>query len=238
MLNAESFPDRILFHGDGILAFNKPAGIPIHRGTGHPVGLAEAIDAWARGHPDVLALEPGAAVVPLHRLDLEASGVALFGLARAARTAIQGAFAEGRIWKRYLAVIAGPVDATGTIEGKVRTNFHGEHRSVLSRLDYRRLAGDERLSLVEVIPHQGRTHQIRALFAGAGRPLAGDLRFGKPKPARQFLFRFAVPGFLLHARELSLPEGIIGAGRSFLAPVPETFRLVARGKGWEVPEVG
>ncbi|MGH9363539.1 MAG: pseudouridylate synthase, partial [Thermoanaerobaculia bacterium] len=89
------------------------------------------------------------------------------------------------------------------------------------------------LSLVEVSPREGRTHQIRSLFADIGRPLAGDLRFGKPKPARQFLEKFAVPGLLLHALELELPAGVVGPARAIRAPIPETFHRLAAAKGWE-----
>ncbi|MGH9363476.1 MAG: hypothetical protein ACRD2T_16320, partial [Thermoanaerobaculia bacterium] len=50
-------PARVLFEGGGILAYDKPAGLPVHRGTGHPWGLAEAIERWAREHPGVLPAE-------------------------------------------------------------------------------------------------------------------------------------------------------------------------------------
>jgi 23S rRNA-/tRNA-specific pseudouridylate synthase len=230
-------PARVLFQGEGILAIDKPAGLPVHRGTGHLYGLAEAVEAWARMHPGVIHLQDRPPA-PLHRLDLEASGVVLLGLTGAAARTVQAAFAGGLVEKRYLAVVAGPLDETGAIEGEVRSRLRGVYRQLASSLEFRRLAGDERLSLVEVVPQEGRTHQIRALFASAGRPLAGDLRFGKPKPARQFLARFGVAHLLLHARELTLPAGILGPRRSFAAPVPEEFRRVAGEKGWSVPEIG
>ncbi len=234
----EITPSRILYQGSGILAFDKPAGIPVHRGTGHPVGLAEALEEWGRKNPGALDAELGRPIAPLHRLDLEASGVILFGLTRQAAAMVQPAFLRGRISKRYLAVVAGPLEKEGSLEGMVRSRLRGVYRPMPSRIDFRVLAGDERLSLVEVVPREGRTHQIRALFAAAGRPLAGDLRYGKPKPARQFLEKFEVPQLLLHAVELTLPVGIFDVPRTFTAPVPEEFRRLAARKGWTVPELG
>jgi len=228
-------PKRILYVGEGILAFDKPAGIPVHRGTGHQVGLAEAIDGWMALHPEAFGVRPDRPVAPLHRLDLEASGVVLFGIARAAAGAIQTAFAEGKVRKRYLTYVAGPVEESGSIEGRVRARVGGAYRWQPARLDYRLIHGDDRMSLVEVLPREGRTHQIRSLFADAGRPLCGDLRYGKPKPARQFLEKFGVPRLLLHARELTLPLGIVGPAMTFRAPVPGEFLKVAAGKGWSLP---
>ncbi len=229
-------PHSILFHGGGLLAVNKPSGIPIHHGTKHPFGLAEIVNEWAVSNPGQVELEPGWKVAPVHRIDLEASGVALLGLTQAASSLVQQAFASGKIQKRYLAVVAGPVDEEADIEGAVRSRLRGVYRHLPSSLHFRRLAGDERLSLVEVVPREGRTHQIRSLFAGIGRPLAGDLRFGKPKPSRQFLERFALSSLLLHAWELRLPPLPVDLPREFIAPLPETFLNLLGQKGWKVPE--
>jgi 23S rRNA-/tRNA-specific pseudouridylate synthase len=225
-------PSRILFHGGGLLAVDKPAGVPVHRGTSHEQGLAEMIDEWASLAPGAIDLGRGKSVLPLHRLDREASGVVLFGLSRSTARAVQTAFAARQVRKRYLAVVAGPVEEAGRIHGKVRSRLRGVYRWLPAELTYRRLEGDERLSLVEVHPEEGRTHQIRALFAEAGRPLAGDLRYGKPRPARQFLEKFGLPCLLLHAAELELMQAPPGLPRSFAAPLPEEFRRLAEKKGW------
>jgi 23S rRNA pseudouridine955/2504/2580 synthase len=226
-------PDWILFQGSGLLAVDKPAGIPAHAGTGHDVGLAESVDAWVRMNPGVLEIKPGRPVHPVHRLDLEASGVLLLALSKEKARSLHAAFETRRVKKRYLAFVAGPVDALGRLEGTVRSRLRGVYRQLPSQLGFRRIRGDERLSLVEVLPEEGRTHQIRELFAKAGRPLAGDLRFGRPTPSRQFLATFEVPGLLLHALEVVLPEEILGAPKTIRAALPETFHKVVAKKGWD-----
>jgi 23S rRNA-/tRNA-specific pseudouridylate synthase len=226
-------PDSVLFQGSGLLAVNKPAGPPVHAGTSHPFGLAEMIDAFVEMNPGLLEISPGRPVHPIHRLDLEASGVLLFGLTAEMARKTHEAFEARRVEKRYLAVVSGPVKEKGSIRGEVRFKGRDGYRWEKASLDYRRLQGDERLSLVEVVPREGRTHQIRALFAGIDRPLAGDRRYGKPKPARQFLEKFGVPGLLLHALELTLPPKVLGREKTIQAPLPDIFIKVMQQKGWK-----
>lgn len=226
-------PDSILFHGSGVLVVNKPAGVPVHRGTGHDTGLAERIEGWISLHPKALDTAPGKRVRPAHRLDLEASGVLILALTGAAARRIQRAFSEQAVEKRYLAVVSGPVPEMGHIEGPVRSRIRGVYHHSKAELTFQRLRGDERLSLVDIRPSGGKTHQIRELFARVGRPLAGDLRYGRPTPSRQFLHRFGVPCFLLHALEVTLPAGVLAAPRTFRAPLPSTFARVIEAKGWE-----
>jgi 23S rRNA-/tRNA-specific pseudouridylate synthase len=225
-------PETILFYGHGLLAVNKPAGVPVHKGTGHERGVLEALAEWVSLNPRVLGVRPGKAIHSVHRLDLEASGVLLFAFGREMARRVQSAFEEGRVRKAYLAVISGPMPESGRLRGKVRSKLRGVWRRVPAELSYRRLRGDDRLSVVEVKPKGGRSHQIRVLFEQAGRPLAGDLRYGKPKPSRQFLEKFALPHFLLHALELELPEEVLGAPKTLSAPVPAMFQSLCRQKGW------
>jgi len=228
-------PDWVIFQGNGVLVVNKPAGFPVHQGTSHDLGVVEMVDEWVRRNPGVIETRAGKPVHPVHRLDRESSGVLLLGLTKKAARELQTALASREVKKSYLAVVAGPVDALGHLRGRVRSKLRGVYRLLEAEVSFRRLAGDERLSLVEVTPSGGRTHQIRALFARAGRPLAGDLRYGKPKPSRQFLEKFEVPFFLLHARQITLPASALGTPRTFEAPLPEDFLRVLEKKGWPAP---
>ena len=227
---------RILFQGNGLLALDKPAGLAVHASESGVYGVAEILSELSRLYPGLIEARAGK-IHPAHLLDKEASGVLLFGLTTAMRRRVQGALEERRVDKRYVAFVAGPVEQAGEIRGRVRSKLRGRIRDLRSSASFKRLHGDDRLSLVEVIPREGRTHQIRALFAGAARPLAGDLRYGKPKPARQFLERFDVPTLLLHVLELHLPSGILGAKRTIRAPLPEAFLRVLEAKGWPLEEI-
>ena len=227
---------RILFQGSGLLALDKPAGLAVHASESGAFGVAEILAELSRLYPGLIEARAGK-IHPAHLLDKEASGVLLFGWTTAMRRRVQGALAERHIDKRYVAVVAGPVEEAGEVRGRVRSKLRGRVRDLRSSASFTRIYGDDRLSLVEVIPREGRTHQIRALFAKAGRPLAGDLRYGKPKPSRQFLERFDVPTLLLHVLALRIPSGILGARRTIRAPLPQAFLRVIEAKGWPLEEI-
>ena len=229
-------PQTILFHGHGLVAVDKPTGVPVHRGTGHDTGLTDLLGEWVSLNPGILDVRPGSKVHPVHRLDLEASGVLLMAVKTSAARNAKKAFEARTVSKSYLALVAGPMPAEGELKGKVRSKLRGIYRHLPASLRFRRLRGDERMSLVEVMPEGGRTHQIRALMARSGRPLAGDLRYGKPKPARQFRERFGMQHFLLHSWRLGLPEQVAGRPLLVEAPLPEGFRSVIDQKGWAALE--
>ncbi len=226
--------ERILFHGSGLLVVDKPAGLPVHRGTGHPYGLVDSLGAWISLHPRILNVRPGKKIHPINLVDQEASGVILFAFTKAVARNTKAALTAGRVDRRTLAVVAGPLPREGSLKGKVRSRLRGLTRYVPSSLRFRKIEGDERLSLVEVIPGGGQTHLVRSLFAQDGHPIAGDTRYGKPGPCRKFLKKFDLPHFLLHVRRLTIPKEILGGGRAFDAPVPETFEQLCHQKGWDM----
>ena len=70
-----------------------------------------------------------------------------------------------------------------------------------ARTHYRRLAGWEDVSLLEVTLETGRTHQIRVHLSSIGLPLAGDKTYGRRRSVA------GNPGRVwLHARELSFQD--------------------------------
>ena len=229
-------PQTILFHGHGLVAVDKPPGVPVHPGTGHDTGMTDLLSEWVSLNPGILNVRPGSKVHPVHRLDMEASGVLLMAVKTSAARNAKKAFEDRTVSKGYLALVAGPMPAEGELKGKIRSKLRGSYRHLPASLRFRRLRGDERMSLVEVMPEGGRTHQIRALMARSGRPLVGDLRYGKPKPARQFRERFGLQHFLLHSWRLGLPGEVFGRPLLVEAPLPAGLCAVVEQKGWAALE--
>ena len=89
---------RILYEDEDLMVVNKPSGLAVHAGSGVSVGLIEAL----RG------LRPQATFLELaHRLDRDTSGCLLIAKSRPALIALHRMLRDGKMEKRYLALVAG-----------------------------------------------------------------------------------------------------------------------------------
>lgn len=158
-----------------------------------PAGLLSQSDG--SGEPDLLqALQAqlGGPVWPVHRLDKPVGGVMAAARSRAAAAALSGEAAQHAMKKEYLAVVCGqPQPARGELHDWLFHDARQNKTFVVERqrrgvrdalLQYRTLqtvpGSGGALTLVRIRLQTGRTHQIRAQFAGHGWPLLGDSRYG------------------------------------------------------------
>jgi 23S rRNA-/tRNA-specific pseudouridylate synthase len=232
-------PDTILFHADGLLAVDKPSGLPLwsdpdaNRGGVPGPGLIELLGQWVSLHPRVLDTAPNKPFHPIHLLDKESSGVVLIALSPKVARRLQARV--GDIERRYIAVVAGPLPPRGTLEGRVRSKTASGSRWLGATLEWVRLAGDERTSVVEVVPKSHRSHQIRALFSQANRPIVGDERYGKPAPVRKFREIYGIDRLMLHLRSTTIPAEVLGPQIRIEAPLPAEMAKFLESKGWILP---
>jgi 23S rRNA-/tRNA-specific pseudouridylate synthase len=166
----------VLHHGDGVVAVDKPAGIPtipdVRGAQGTLVDLAARAIGASAGD-----------LHPTSRLDREVSGVVVFALDKAAREAIAAARAEGKYDRRYLALARGALPDRARFTWSIarakdpklrRAADEGEPAA--TRIVVVERAGEH--ALVAVAPESGRTHQIRVHLSAAGAPLLGDRAYG------------------------------------------------------------
>lgn len=182
-------PLPVLYEGHGVVAIDKPAGMPSAPTRQAASGTALSLLGAQRG---------GRPLWVVHRLDAAASGVLLFATTRAAAAALSAAFREHRVEKSYLALVDGVPDApAGVIEqplaaraGRARVDPRGRPARTAWRVE----AGRGATAVLAVEPSSGRLHQIRAHLAAAGHPIVGDRLYGG-SPA---------PRLMLHARAIAL----------------------------------
>jgi 23S rRNA pseudouridine955/2504/2580 synthase len=160
-----------------VLILNKPAGIAVHKGSGLPFGIIEALRVL-RPKP---YLELG------HRLDRETSGCLVLAKTPSALAAVHQALRAGTMDKRYLTLVCGRWEkGTCTVSVPLRKNMlrSGERRvEVLAegkqaQTRFKPISLWRRAALLEATLSTGRTHQIRVHAAHSGHPVAGDDKYG------------------------------------------------------------
>jgi 23S rRNA pseudouridine1911/1915/1917 synthase len=219
---------EILFEDDDLLVLNKPAGIVMHPGAGHPQHtLVNALLAHCRNLSGIGGKErPGI----VHRLDKETSGCVVVAKNDATHRDLSSQFAARTMTKIYLALVAGTLrKPSGVIDKAIaRHPVHRQRMSIARRqgrsakTEYRVLRSGNEISLVECILHSGRTHQIRVHLHHLGHPVLGDKLYGG-KRAGDY------PRQMLHAWKLAFRHPRSGDEMSFDAPVPTDFADAMRG---------
>ncbi|WP_019593111.1 RluA family pseudouridine synthase [Thioalkalivibrio sp. ALM2T] len=220
----------IIHEDDDVLVLDKPSGLAVHGGSGLAFGI---IEAMRQLRPDI-ELELG------HRLDRETSGCLLLAKRRSALQEFHAALREGRVEKRYLALLVGQFAGGQTIEcdapvasgrqedGRRRmrageTDSDGprarEARSVFVPLEVHGA-----FQLAEVKIGTGRTHQIRVHGQSIGHPVGGDHDYGLPD-ANRSLRRHGLKRLFLHAQALAY-QSADGERHIFSAPLPDELTAV------------
>ncbi|WP_374475854.1 RluA family pseudouridine synthase [Zoogloea sp.] len=204
----------ILYADDALLIVEKPPGllsVP-GRGPGHADCLLSRVHA----------LFPDARIV--HRLDMATSGLMVLARGAEMERRLSIAFQKRQVGKCYLAVVAGWLTPDqGEIHLPLITDWPNRPRQKVdpaagkaSFTEYTVAAHcpEDGTSRVTLIPHTGRSHQLRVHMQAIGHPILGDELYADPAN------RYAAPRLLLHAIRLSLEHPVSGQRLSFDSPAP------------------
>lgn len=201
----------ILYEDADLLVVNKPAGLLSVPGRGED--KTDSIEHRARSY------DPHA--VAVHRLDQATSGLMMLSRHKAAERYYKTLFAERKVEKSYQAICHGHLQPEhGSIDLPLITDWPNRpkqkicfetgkasltHYQVLAHLDNGR-------SRVRLVPHTGRSHQLRLHLAGIGHPIVGDHFYAYPADLQE-------PRLLLHAHTLQLSDRH-NKTLAFTAPLP------------------
>ena len=165
----------LLFEDKEIVVCLKPAGVLSQQGEGENM-------------PDLLSEGGKREIFPVHRLDRETGGIMVFAKTSRAAAELSKQITENKLKKRYFAVIKGcPDEKSGVLEDLLYRDKQKNKTFIVKRmrkgvrdakLEYTVRDEKEGLSLISVLLHTGRTHQIRVQFSGRKMPLYGDGRYG------------------------------------------------------------
>ena len=202
---------ELLFVDAHVVVANKPSGLLVHRGwdDDDDVALFRVRDAI------------GQQVHPVHRLDRGTSGALLFARTREAAATLAKAFEEGRIGKRYLALVRGEPPDAGVIDYPIPRREGGPRVPAITR--FRRIARSpvDRCSLVLAAPETGRLHQVRRHLRHIDHPLVGDVTHGSGVINRHYRATYALHRLALHASLLAFEHPVTAARIEVIAPIPD-----------------
>ncbi len=225
----EPLPLPLIYEDADLLAVNKPPGLVVHPAAGHRSGTL--VNALLHHRPALARIGSEGRAGIVHRLDKDTSGLLLVAKTAAAHAALSAAFAARQVQKTYLALVHGEVrDREGTIAAAI-----GRHLRDRKKMGVNTRKGREAVTvyqvrerytgvtLLEVYPATGRTHQIRVHLSSAGHPVVGDTLYGGRRERKASL---AVPRQMLHAWRLACPHPRTGKPLTLEAPLPEDMQRI------------
>lgn len=191
----------VLYEDAHLLVLNKPSDLLSVPGKGPEKQDCLSVRVQQR-YPEALVV---------HRLDMGTSGLMMMARSRECQRILNHRFASRDIFKRYEAVISGTPqpghtapDGWSEIDDPIRLDWAQRPKRVLdatagkpSRTRWRLKRSMGTLSLLELEPLTGRSHQLRVHLSGIGHPIVGDRLYGDVRG------RLSARRLMLHACELS-----------------------------------
>jgi 23S rRNA pseudouridine1911/1915/1917 synthase len=246
-VEAQALPLEIVYEDSDCLVINKAPGVVVHPAAGQKSGTL--VNALLHHCSDLAGiggeLRPGI----VHRLDKDTSGVIIVAKNMRALHQLVAQFKNRQVHKEYLAITWGKfMPAAGRIDrpvGRHRTdrkrmsslNVGKRARSALTEwrvLEYflpERESPRGAVSYVRLLPHTGRTHQLRVHCADLGFPLVGDKVYGRKgrsserRPADASILE-GFPRQALHAEKLVITHTRTGKLMEFYAPLAKDMEAL------------
>jgi 23S rRNA pseudouridine1911/1915/1917 synthase len=240
---------KVIYEDDDILVLNKPSGMIVNKAdtTRNEFTVQDWLESQADGKWRVADRESDfykrAGIV--HRIDKETSGILVVAKNIESFQNLQAQFKERKVEKSYVALAHGKVQPeVGEISVPVgRLPWNRKRFGVLAGgkeavtkyqvLGIKYLVSgnqEEALTLLELYPKTGRTHQIRVHLKYINHPIFGDELYAGRKTSRDD--RVILQRFFLHAKKISFfhPKTASNAasqGRvEFEAPLPQELQTV------------
>ncbi len=188
----------ILYEDEYLLLLDKPPGMVVHPDDKEQVNtLITHVQAYLYQKKEWSPRWENAFAPALcNRIDRNTGGIVIAAKTAEALRVMNQKIRDRELQKLYLCVVHGVMEPRdGRLKGYVLKDQDRARVRVFDRpvpggktavTVYRTLETRNGLSLVECDLITGRTHQIRAQFAAAGRPLLGDGKYGRERDGRRF----------------------------------------------------
>lgn len=203
---------KVHFEDEFIAVVEKPAGIPTS--GNYYKTLLNALPFNLQ--PSSLYHEKN--FYPVHRLDRSTSGLIIIAKSIAIASELHKVFETQKITKCYRAFVHGKLPTNGTIDLQIDqkecvTDYH-----TIENFESKRFGA---LSLCELFPKTGRTHQLRKHLSQIGHPILGDALYCQFKTPRD-------KGLFLQAYGLNFRHPTTQAAIEIIIEAPNKFNWIRK----------
>ena len=219
----QDIPVPLIYQDDHLIVLDKPSGLSVHPGPGHPDGTL--VNALLAHCPDIKGV--GGVIRPgiVHRLDKDTSGLMVVAKTDTAHLSLSKQLKNREVVKGYLAVSKGSINPVeGLIDLPIGRDPKNRKKMAVieggrdSKTRYRVVEHLNGYEILQVYLETGRTHQIRVHLAYMGHALLGDQVYGKGNSllGRQFL----------HANHLKFIHPVTDMHMEFRSNLPDEMLAV------------
>lgn len=194
----------ILYEDDNIIAVDKSKGILIHSDGNTSETLLNAVVKYLQSKYD------DSFIRPVHRIDVETSGVVLFAKNILAYNYLTYQMENQLIEKEYLTYVTGYISNDGVCELYISKDRHNSKKYVGFKKEknnaitkYKVLKHTNTRTLLKVNILTGKPHQIRVTMAFLRRPIVGDKLYGNDQSKTMYLLSNGIK-FRLFEREIEI----------------------------------
>ena len=167
---------NIIYEDGDLLILDKPPGLAVHPTA---TRFKSTVTWWLSRQ------FPGLPIEPVHRLDVETSGILVCSKNHEVNRLLKDVFAHGLVEKRYLALTRGDGScSTWTVDTPLgfdpisRVRLKMGVGELPAKTTFRIVETYPALRWIEAWPITGRQHQIRVHLALSGMPIIGDKLYG------------------------------------------------------------
>lgn len=178
---------KVIYEDNHIIVVEKPVNIPSQGDKTGDTDMLTIIKEYIKEKYN----KPGNVYLGLiHRLDRPVGGVMVFAKTSKAAARLSEQVREKEFQKSYLVIVDGKMEKEkGSLEDYLlkneKTNTskvvkEGTKNSKYANLDYEVLKYDKELNLsvLKILLHTGRHHQIRVQLSSRGHSIYGDQKYG------------------------------------------------------------
>ena len=190
---------KIIFEHKDFLIIDKPAGLLVHKTNNN--NSYSLVDILINKYPEIEGviesnqsqeanLQHRYGIV--HRIDKDTSGLLVIARNQEALITLKSLFKDRKVYKEYTCLVRGIIkESHGNITYPI-TRSKLEHTKRVAVVNLKQSQNTQRTAhteywglkifhnstLLKVVIHTGRTHQIRVHFQAIGHPIIGDKLYG------------------------------------------------------------